>query len=240
MNFYTCDNVDPLGAYTGCFYINRDIYMNIKHLWTVSILAAIFSSPVNATLIETDYQAAGDKLLTQDSVTNLQWLDLTSTLSISYSDMLNQLGPGGLYEGFRYATVNDIDTLQVDAGLFPGLSTSSYSVHISNAIDLMNMVGITVPAGSTSAYFTYGITSTPFDPTTSTNDRIVRGFEITSGGAFVKTLQGVINDGQSSYQTGSWLVRETPSPVPIPGALFLFISGFSMILGYIRKSGTSI
>lgn len=210
--------------------------MNNKILAVAFVLLSCFGTAARASLLEVDYLSAGDKLLTRDTVSNLEWLDLTRTLDISYTDMLAQLGPGGLYEGFRYATVADIDNLQVNAGLRPGLFLSTSPVEVNITVDLLDKLGITRLPNSSGSYGSWGITGTPFAPTTTIDDRIMRDFRISFAGVGMSTNQGVISDIGSSQETGSWLIRETPSPVPLPGGLILFISGVALVLGF-RRNG---
>ena len=41
-----------------------------------------------------------------DTVTGLEWLDLTSTVNLSFNSVSAQLGPGGAFAGYQYATVD--------------------------------------------------------------------------------------------------------------------------------------
>ncbi len=199
------------------------------------VLLSLFAAASNASLLEVDYLAAGDKLLTRDTISDIEWLDLTQTTSISYTDMQGRLGPGGQYEGFRYATVADIDRLQVNAGLRPGLFLSTSPVEINIVIELLDKLGITIPPSQSGSYSSWGITSTPFGPTSTIDDRIMRDFRISSGGVAMSANQGVINDLGASSQVGNWLIRETPSPVPLPGGLILFLSGIALLFGFKRR-----
>lgn len=72
---------------------------------------AALSSPAGADLIDIDWQSPGDARITHDTVTCLEWLDLTQTVNRSYVEMLTLLGPGGTFEGWRYATPQEVETL---------------------------------------------------------------------------------------------------------------------------------
>jgi len=83
------------------------------------------SAGANATLVSTDLALPGDGLLTYDSATGLQWLDLTATLGKSVNEVLGGYG-GYIDTGFRYATTAEVEQLYLDAGAigigkaFPG------------------------------------------------------------------------------------------------------------------------
>jgi len=62
-----------------------------------------------------DWQSAGDNLLTVDANGNT-WLDWTHTTDRSYNDVSSQLGAGGEFEGFRYATEAEMTQLYANAG----------------------------------------------------------------------------------------------------------------------------
>jgi hypothetical protein len=55
-------------------------------------------------LINIDLKIAGDELITRDSNSGLDWLDLTETNGLSQNYILTQMGSGGLFDGWRYAT----------------------------------------------------------------------------------------------------------------------------------------
>lgn len=61
------------------------------------------ASGASASLLELDLLTAGDGLVTRDTETGLDWLDLTATLNLSYNDIEADLG-GWISLGFRHAT----------------------------------------------------------------------------------------------------------------------------------------
>ncbi len=83
--------------------------MNIKSTALAIILFAL-SINANAALIN-------NGTYTTDSATGLDWLDLSLTNSMSYDQVSSQFGVGGLFEGYRYATVAELDAFGSGASL---------------------------------------------------------------------------------------------------------------------------
>ncbi len=57
--------------------------MNIKSL-AVSISALVLSTSVNSALIDIDWQAPGDSHIIRDTISGLDWLDLSETANLSH------------------------------------------------------------------------------------------------------------------------------------------------------------
>lgn len=105
--------------------------------------------PANASIIERDLvHGSNDKLITYDSSSNLEWLDLTVTKGRSFSEVKN--GWSELVsQGFRFASANDLAGL---GGAFGLTLNQSYDTYASAGADvdsveavktLANMIGIT-------------------------------------------------------------------------------------------------
>jgi len=76
----------------------------------LAIAALLCCSAANATLID-----QGNTIL--DTSTNLQWMDLTTTLNNSYNQMqANFLNPHSVFYGYKYGSLNDVSTLFSHAG----------------------------------------------------------------------------------------------------------------------------
>ena len=59
----------------------------------------------------------GDHLITLDTDTNLEWLNLTATVNLSYLEVLAGAGGYTTTHGFRYATGEEIGLLLQHAGV---------------------------------------------------------------------------------------------------------------------------
>lgn len=87
-----------------------------RAICVASVVVLGMSGAAEAALVSVDYRAAGDSLLTLDTVTGLRWLDVDATLGKSAHDLFDGAG-GWVAAGFRYATDLDVRTLFVHAGL---------------------------------------------------------------------------------------------------------------------------
>jgi hypothetical protein len=84
--------------------------MKASFLWSIAcagLLVLAFDS--NAELID-------NGSYTTDTRTNLDWLDLTETVNLTFDYVDSQLGPGGEFEGWEYADIWDIESLFDSAG----------------------------------------------------------------------------------------------------------------------------
>jgi hypothetical protein len=98
---------------------------------------------------------------TTDAATGLTWLDLTETqdadgnpMSLSY--VKSQLGPGGLFEGYRMATANEVHTFMGDADVQHSTTTGPTSFtaeDVAAGIAWTALVGETLVANYGPYYF---------------------------------------------------------------------------------------
>jgi len=99
------------------------------------------SHSLKGAVHERDFLTAGDGLLTYDDVNNREWLDLTETLDLAFTEVEEHLSTGGYLNGFTLATVEDLEGLADSAGVswvstpvFPGVEGAF-------AWELINLVG---------------------------------------------------------------------------------------------------
>ena len=70
----------------------------------------------NAALVERDFLVTGDNLLTYDTESGLEWLDLEITRGMSYSEVESELVNGGSLEGFSIANAEQMTELYLNGG----------------------------------------------------------------------------------------------------------------------------
>lgn len=203
----------------------------------------IATTPVTAGLISTNDAHFGAGAITNDTATGLEWLDLTFTNGLSYNFVSTQFGSGGQFEGFRYATSLEVDTLFRDAGF--SHTDRVYRIEDQlTARTLLGLVATTPPLLSVS--FAFGITGEqlidPFDPSFSSHFRF--------GISYAWTLlpDHIVPEGYADglefhffriaddlSAPGSWLVRDNAAAVPEPGSLTLFGLGTLGLIGAARR-----
>jgi len=97
-----------------------------------------FSAAINAEVID-------NGPYTTDTETGLDWLDVTASVEKSYNYVSSQFGLGGEYEGYRYATSREFNTLVSN---YTGVIVTQTQVRqvINNSANvgvLMKMLGST-------------------------------------------------------------------------------------------------
>ena len=93
-------------------------YVMTVALLAVAKVAVADLIAINDPSIIGNGNASQDGLnLTRDTDTGLDWLDITLSLNRSFNDVSGELGSGGDYAGFRFATGPDLTALFEHAGL---------------------------------------------------------------------------------------------------------------------------
>jgi hypothetical protein len=181
-------------------------------------LAVIVSSYTHAELVETDWKTAGDGLVTVDTVSGLEWLDLTASVNYDYNYVLGSFSsPFGTFnDGWRYASSAEVDTFFRNAGVF-GYVDAPYidntdPTFVTNANILLDLIGITYTDANTIRAEGYTKDAAP-----QTQSRISQYMHVKSGPTYVVVGLASRRETVESPAWGSWLVRTTtyvpPSPV---------------------------
>ena len=211
-------------------------------LGAVCACAISFTSTSSyAALVSADWKTTGDNLITRDDF-GLEWLDLTETTSQNYYSIISQLGIGGQYEGWRYASLANISNLWVSAGAdpnyFTGWSTQNNGV-VANLVEFIGdtycaQPGVCQPG---EVGYAHGITGhgTP-------DGQVWTALASDRSSTLSETmdefwLQNVFFPKSSAggITLGSYLVRESTA-VPLPPAFWLFGGGLLGLIGMARKN----
>ncbi len=157
---------------------------------------------MRADVFETDWKRVGDGLLTTDDVSQLEWLDLSATQGASLMDVENRLAPEGEYAGFSIASIDDVISLAMSAGIDTSGISEANVPPASNLISLLGETG----NGSFGFQTAAGIAIEPISGNSSTVG-ITRS-TIGDDRAGWSRSPGAVN---SAADRGVWLFRPAPT-----------------------------
>ncbi len=228
---------------------------------SIALVGLMLSLSTNAAIID-----LGN--ITRDTATGLDWLDVTQTLDLSHDQVTAQMGIGGAYEGWRYATMAELDQVITDFG-YTAVTSGCWatSLHCDDTniggqiaiIDTMiRTLGDTgkaylenthsgLTASPAAAGFTRGLLGSQNANLGNYDNALIfdgnyvyqsNGFPAGDYQDRVITAYASTPSSYHSSEMGSFLVATTPS-VPIPAAAWLFGSGLISLTGLSRKRKTA-
>ena len=210
-----------------------------ESLWSLVLaccLNLLPSSGTQAALISADLLAPGDGLITRDTATNLDWLDLTPTIGLSFNQVAGGAG-GWTSLGFRYATTTEVMGLYTDAGIVIFGGTTS-PLNVPGVSLLLGLMGITSTVGPTPSETAIGLAeSVPPDPTFAGTGFITlfpalppsTPVDIASAAVTSAPFPGLPSKSEGSNQRGSYLVRTAViGTVPEPAISSLILLGIAV------------
>ncbi len=192
-----------------------------------SLASSVNPGTARAALIERDLLVAGDKLLTVDTATGLEWLDLTATRGLSYNQVA--AGAGGWTSlGFRFGTQNQVNQLYVDAGITLGLSEANVAP-VATLLTLMGCLYADCGLPSLHSGASGFVDLNVFSPTTALEmfvetfpDTTVPGGQLAVGSLIGGPVSGFLEPKDAASPAfGSYLYR-----TPESATLLLLAVGF--------------
>jgi hypothetical protein len=189
----------------------------------LSIALAASASLAGASQVAVDWHTAGDGLLTLDTATGLQWLDLSQTYNQTVAAVLPQTAAGMAFDGFRLATASEVHTLMGDAGIPFSTSTGAIgatAADLAAANALTDLLSETVGQHFGSSY--HGSRG----HLTDAGADLAVGYYTTDNGT------GLFNDYFTGFSdwpgAGVWLVRTGDTGrIPEPGTLGLLAAALA-------------
>ncbi len=191
--------------------------MHIKHSLKAITFTAFLILSGNAQSAFID-----NGLTTTDTLTNLEWLDLTETEPFSYNQVDSELLAGGLFDGYRRATGAEISTMFANFGLASGAVNATHLAFItlfgqtSSQDNHPETFGYAKAANASLMAPTYGL---------DFYYGVGENYELLEGGL-------LHNKSINFAGFGSFLVVKT---VPVPAAIWLFGTGILGLIGTARK-----
>ena len=179
---------------------------------------------------------------TTDTITGLDWLDLTETRGLSFDDVSSQLGIGQRYEGWRFASRAEVTQFWEDAG-GQGPFTGKASGSNNWVGELQSFWGKTYPFVYTlNEYLIQGTIAMTSDISTSCPTCNLTVYLLdnindnnSSAGDYAEAVQ--LNEAyrsQGQAPIGHALVRLT-SPIPEPASLPLYSLGLLVVATFIQR-----
>lgn len=220
----------------------------MKKLLALGSLAISLAFSHGAIAASTDFIDNGS--FTTDTLSDLDWLDVTTTRGLSFDAVSGQLGAGGDYAGYRYATGVEFNQMIMNYTSSAFQQTNYSQVYHGTAgLDgLVRLLGSTYDdyyfeqqsrtySSLTGAFFTMGFLSDTYS-TSSDNQYGATLYEngvspTARDWSFAHNY--LYSDTTEVALMGSYLVRDTLIATPIPAALFMFAPALLGFLGFRRK-----
>ncbi|MCB9681192.1 MAG: hypothetical protein H6733_06935 [Alphaproteobacteria bacterium] len=182
---------------------------------TLLLSVLLASTAAHAALVDQDDPIYGVAAVTLDTDTGLVWLDLPASSNYSYVDMQGELLTGGGFEGWRYATPAEVDTLLAHGGYNAFDAATVRAAAIEN---LMSHIGITYTVNAPGASFYRRSTVGMYDVAQGLGRQLGdmtldldASFNVTY--AVAASFTGSTSDTFAS-DTGHWLVRDVCTGSP--------------------------
>ena len=175
---------------------------------TTSCLINVAKATLITDLTEMDWRATGDNLLTLDSSTGLEWLDITVTAGNSILDTEAE----SFFGEFRWATQSEIEGLFDAVLLGSGYRASTSASDVAVATKFQELLGVI-------DLYTQGVSRGSVHPSGNYGLGYVR---LRGGEAAVNDplVNCCWSESNSYSRLGSWLVRANAVPEPSTFAIF--------------------
>lgn len=200
--------------------------------WVVASLFVLVVGSTQAALID-------NGTYTTDTASGLDWLDVTTSVNMSYNYVSSQFVAGGVFEGWRYATADDLLGLVVD---FTGVTITMEDTHIYGSFNvnygLANMLGITYVYPYThgtvrSLYGLYDLKASVYGGPDGYHEMSsfsnAYSFDDSVNWNFWTPYAGNASDNSAHNFYGSFLVRDVAAPVPEPETYTLMLATLAFL-----------
>lgn len=204
----------------------------------VLVALLVFSAtPARAVLLELDLFAPGDALVTRDTASGLDWLELTLTTSASFEDVAAGAG-GWTSAGWRHATAAELCGLVEGDGTLTSACPQTAALAGSGLriLQIAQLLGSTSSGGG--GGFGGGSTgASGFYDDGDASDGFVGWGSFALGGSPLPTFTAFVRDDvweidRTSASLGHYLVRAS---VPEPSAAFLCALATAAGLAAVRR-----
>lgn len=174
--------------------------------------------------------------ITRDTGTGLDWLDLTETNGRSYIDVSSKLEPGMEFQGYRYATRDEVQVLWQNLGLPHGtnIPVASYEDVYPNFLSAVALLGDTL-ATIDNHFGSAGITGTEAFGIGIPAQYIAGMYRISGPvNTRIYDYDNTTDSDNPQIHLGSYLVKK--SPIPLPASAWLLGSSLLFLARFKRPS----
>ena len=191
-----------------------------------ALLSLAMSSQASAGIISLDWQNDGDNLASLHEETGIEWLKISQTAGMSISQVTAQLGDGGLFDGWRLPTFDEVNTITAytygnryghsnvetsKTGYKPLTRTRSLNDYRA----FSSVFGTVWSGNSTPDYVSYGLFQNDSD-SNELGDTLISGFHLNTAtkqaddylSIFTNWGDDSYSDSFSNYNYGVFLVAD--------------------------------
>ncbi|MEE9336552.1 MAG: VPLPA-CTERM sorting domain-containing protein [Methylococcaceae bacterium] len=198
---------------------------------------------------------------TTDSISGLDWRDVTASVGRSYNDVSSQFGTGGDFEGWKYATGAQFNALVTNyTGTNIAPNNTSNVFHQEEKIDgLVSLLGNTLDSHYLKNYektwdayhgyaegsgldYTWGLLADSRNQSNSWLALLLDNDRQNSYRDYSDSHHSTRRNNRHYDTAGSYLVRDTVplTATPLPASVWLMISGVLGVVGLSRKNKTQL
>jgi len=213
------------------FKPGRRLVKQLVPLVVALLLADLFANATYAGIISRDLHEPGDGLLTYDTQSGREWLDILLLYGLPVNELPTVLSPGGTYSGFKLASFADVEQFAFSAGfdhVSPALLLGD-DQDFDVAYKFIDHLSGYYASGSilNESWGTYAILS---DNLSEQNYEYIRSLAIGPEGLvpgalnpllYARKGSGFLAHGHATFSAypsnptlGYWLYRETVAPEP--------------------------
>ena len=214
--------------------------LRIEGLLIAVLVTGILVAPAaQAVLLEIDLNTPGDGLVTRDTDTGLDWLDLTESWDLSFDQVEADVG-GFIADGWRHATGAEVCALFAAANAEPSPCPGGGpdpGPPCCTLFDLIDLLGFIVIFNQVSAFGLYD----DGDPSAPGGVGFAEAVSL-FGGGWTEVRDDQRASDLASPTTGNFLVRPSPVAMPIGpyvGPALLLLLGLAGLMMVGRRRSTS-
>jgi hypothetical protein len=216
------------------------------HLLAAIVLAASIGLSSNTYAAPVDFIDNGD--YTTDTLSSLDWLDVTNTLNLSHVTVQSYIDMGAViggvdYSSWKFASVTQFIQLVNNYTDSSTITTGRVSQEVDKVTGLINLLGNTSPVGQSNFDYTLGLLheDSPFSGLFISAILFDLIGDPAPGSDQSDFSQARYHQAIVQNNVGSFLIRASisVSPVPIPAAAFMFAPALLGFMGLRRKAKNS-